>query len=135
MMHSRDRRAVGWRRRVAVAVALLSTACAASGCDEAGEGSALAAAPECSARVIVRFAAVPDATAFADIERANALELVPLDAITADTRVFLLRTAGSAADCRAASARLESDERVRYVDLDLRRAPHDAQPTPKEETL
>jgi hypothetical protein len=135
MMHSRDWHGAGWRCRAALVLALLGVAGLAPGCDEAGEGVVLAAEPACSARVIVRFATVPDGPALAAIERANALELEPLGTITADTGVYLLGAAGVEADCRAAIDRLRSDERVRSVDLDVRRAPHEAQPTTREKTL
>lgn len=98
---------------------LLAVTCA---CDKAGEGIVLAAEGKCSARVIVSFAAEPDAAFVQDIERAHALELAPLGAISGDIRAYLLRAAGSEAECRAAIERLRTDERVRSIDPDVRRA-------------
>lgn len=132
MVYSGDWRGASWRRRATLAVALLGTACASSACDEAGEGVVHTAGPICSARVIVRFATEPSEASLAALERASTLELAPLGAITADTRVYLLRTQGFDADCRAAIERLRKDVRVRSVDLDARRAPHDGQPTSRE---
>jgi hypothetical protein len=93
----------------------------------------LTAEPMCSVRVIVRFFAAPTTAALVDIERTNALELAALETIADDLRVYLLSTPGLAADCRAAVERLQNDERVRFVELDVRRAPHDAGSTSREE--
>jgi hypothetical protein len=79
----------------------------------------------CSVRVIVRLATEPDAALLADLERANAVELEPLSAITADLRVYALRAAGPDDECRDAIERLRRDARVRSVDIDARRELHD----------
>ena len=97
-----------------------------SGC-KLGGAAALARTAEGSVRVIVRFASEADDALLSELERAHALELEPVGAITADLRVYTLRAVGSDDECRAAIDRLRRDERVRSLDLDARREHHEAQ--------
>jgi hypothetical protein len=87
--------------------------------------TALAETGECSVQVIVRHAAEPDSALLAEVERQNALTLEPVGVITRDLRVYTLRAAGTNDDCIAAIERLRRDDRVRSVDLDVRRGLHD----------
>jgi hypothetical protein len=109
-------------RRLSAAALLAPFAIA---CSSEGVDIALAGADECSLQVIVRHAAEPDNALLADLERKNALVLEPVGVITPDLRVYTLRAAGTSDDCTAALDRLRRDERVRSVDLDVRRELHD----------
>ena len=105
-------------------LAPFAVACLLTGCSGTVE-TALAETGECSVQVIVRHAAEPDSALLADLERTNALTLEPVSVITRDLRVYTLRTAGTNDDCIAAMYRLRRDDRVRSVDLDVRRGIHD----------
>ena len=111
------------RQRLSL-TALLAVACSLSACNGAVE-TALAQTDKCSAQVIVRHVAEPDSALLADLERTNELTLEPLGVITRDLRVYTLRAAGTNDDCIAAIYRLRRDDRVRSVDLDVRREIHD----------
>lgn len=97
---------------------------AISGCNDGTADAPLAGNGKCSARVLVRFAAETDVALLADLERAHALELDPLGAITSDLGVYSLLAAGSDDACDAAVYRLRRDERVRSVDFDAQRELH-----------
>ena len=114
------------QRRLSVArfLAPFAIACSLTACSGAVE-TALAETEECSVQVIVRHAAEPDSALLADLERTNALTLEPVGVITRELRVYTLRAAGTHDDCIAAMYRLRRDDRVRSVDLDVRRGIHD----------
>ena len=109
---------------VARLLAPFAVACSLTACSGAVE-TALAEPGECSVQVIVRHAAEPDSALLADLERTNALTLEPVGVITRDLRAYTLRAAGTNDDCIAAMYRLRRDDRVRSVDLDVRRGIHD----------
>lgn len=106
-----------------VVLAPFAIACSLAACSGTVE-TALADAGECSVQVIVRHAAEPDSALLADLGRANSLTLEPIGVITRDLRVYTLRAAGTNDDCIAAIYRLRRDDRVRSVDLDVRRGIH-----------
>ena len=114
-----------WQRlslaRLLASFAIASSLTACSGAVE----TALADTGKCSVQVIVRHAAEPDSALLAELERRNALTLEPIGVITRDLRVYTLRAAGTNDDCIAAIYRLRRDDRVRSVDLDVRRGIHD----------
>jgi len=114
------------RQRLLLAALLAPFAIASSltACSGTVE-TALADTGECSVQVIVSHAAEPDGALLADLERTNALKLEPIGVITRDLRVYTLRAAGTNDDCIAAMYRLRRDDRVRSVDLDVRRGIHD----------
>ena len=114
------------QRRFSLAHLLAPFAIASSltACSGAVE-TALADTGECSVQVIVRHAAEPDSALLAELERTNALTLEPIGVITRDLRVYTLRAPGTNDDCIAAIYRLRRDDRVRSVDLDVRRGIHD----------
>ena len=105
-------------------LALFAFTCTITACS-AQVDTAVAASDECSVQVIVRHAAEPDSALLADLGLRNELELEPVGVITRDLRVYTLRAAGTNDDCIAAMYRLRRDERVRSVDLDVRRGLHD----------
>src|SRR5262245_30594382 len=109
---------------VAFSLAPFAVACSLAACSGAVE-TALAQEAKCSVQVIVRHAAEPDSDLLAELGRTNALELEPVSVITRDVRVYTLRAAGTNDDCIAAIDRLRRDERVKSVDLDVRRGLHD----------
>ena len=119
--HTRTR-----QRRLSAAILLapFAIACSITACS-AQVDTALAASDECAVQVIVRHAAEPDSALLADLGRRNELELEPVGVITRDLRVYTLRAVGSNDDCMAAMYRLRRDERVRSVDLDVRRGLQD----------
>ena len=114
------------RQRLSLAALLapFAVACSLTACSRAVE-TALAETGECSVQVIVLHVGEPDSALLADLERANDLTLEPAGVITRDLRVYKLRAAGTNDDCIAAMYRLRRDDRVRSVDLDVRRGIHD----------
>ena len=109
---------------VAFFLAPFAVACSLAACSGVVE-TALAQEGKCSVQVIVRHVAEPDSDLLADLGRTNALELEPVGEITRDVRVYTLRAVGTNDDCIAAIYRLRRDERVKSVDLDVRRGLHD----------
>ena len=108
----------------AVFLAPFAIACSITACSGQID-TALAEINECSVQVIVRHATEPDSALLADLARRNALTLEPVGVITRDLRVYTLRAAGTNDDCIDAMYRLRRDERVRSVDLDVRRGLRD----------
>jgi hypothetical protein len=112
------------RLSLAVLLAPFAIASSLTACSGAVE-TALADTGECSVQVIVRHAAEPDGALLAELEREGIRPLEPIGVITRDLRVYTLRAAGTNDDCIAAIYRLRRDDRVRSVDLDVRRGIHD----------
>ena len=112
------------RLSAAVFLAPFVIACSITACS-AQIDTALAQTNECSVQVFVRHATEPDGALLADLGRRNALTLEPVGVITRDLRVYTLRAAGTNDDCIDAMYRLRRDERVRSVDLDVRRGLHE----------
>lgn len=111
-----------WARR-ALSLAALA-ALSANGCNGGVENATLAQAAECSVPVIMRFTTAPNAALLADIGRTNAVELDPRGAITNVLHAYTLRAAESD-DCAQAIARLQGDDRVRFVEIDAQREAHE----------
>ena len=81
-------------------------------------------AGECSARIIVGFAAPIDAEGVAKLAVARDVRLIVVSRLLADLYVLDLSANGADAACAAALERVRSDPLVRSAELDSRRGPN-----------
>ncbi len=105
--------------------ACLCTACAERHAPLRESDSAAAAAADCRARVIVGFAADADDALIGALAQQAKVQLDVVQRLLPTQYVLNLRAQGNDSNCRAAIERLRSDARVRYVNLDERRAPNE----------
>lgn len=107
--------------------AWMLAACLCAACTESREPLRLdssAARGDCRARIIVGFAAEPDDAVLAALAQHAGAKLDVAQRLLPTQYVLNLRADGDEPNCRAAIERLRTDTRVRYVNLDERRAPN-----------
>jgi hypothetical protein len=113
------------RSRVSVLGLALSTVLLAQACAQPSRsGTGAATREQCERRIIVSFAAAPDAGTIAAVAAAARVQLAVVSRLLPDTYVLDLSSAGQDAACDAGLARVRADGRVRAADPDTRRAAH-----------